>query len=206
MLTELFPRPWIPVIGFSWTILLIYLLVTAKGKQILSNPRFIAFWVAALGLALNRVLSEIAEIEEITGGLRILDAHIGYGRNHIIQFAEALGEKGRVIYAIFQLGADTLAPPGFASLMASVSHSTLKSKTILRLCKTTIWTYLISVLLANALMPVIMLNYPIRDTFFLQSLYFALPILDNAKYAFHFITWIMIFTGWILFFWKKRQS
>ncbi len=198
MLTELFPRPWIPIVGFSWTIFLIYLLVTAKGKQLLSNPRLIVFWIAALGLALNRVLSEIAEIETLAGGLRILDAHIGYGRDHIRQFAEALDEKGRVAYAIFQLGADTLAPPGFASLMASVSHSTLKNQTILKFCKTTIWLYLISVLLANALMPVIMLNYPTTDTFFLQFLWYAVPFLDSAKYGLHFTTWILIFTGWVL--------
>ena len=74
-----------------------------------------------------------------------------------------------------------------------------------------IWIYLTSVLLANAVTPIFMLNYEYYisnsdnnfsgDSFLLlllKILLYLIPWFDYLKYTSHSIAWLLVFLDWIL--------
>lgn len=194
--------PWTTAVGVLWTGLTIVLLWHGKagpygsGWAVLINAGLLA-------AALAQVTRAIAGIEALAGGQRILDARYPYTAAEILAFAAALGESGRAAYAAFQLGFDTWAPPAFAGFVGSVACATLPAA-YTGWVRLPIWAYLVSVLLANALMPVIMLSYPALDGLWLRGLLQLVPLLDFAKYSLHLIAWLAIFAGW-LGLWRARR-
>ena len=102
-----------------------------------------------------------------------------------------MGDSGRIQYAYFRLGLDTLAPPAIAGFVLTVGRSTMSFAMARRALTVILSVYFFSVLLANALMPVLMLNYPAQNGFY-GLLHAVLPVLDGAKYASHAVAWVLI--------------
>jgi hypothetical protein len=65
------------------------------------------------------------------------------------------------------------------------------------LCDGIAFVYLVSVLIANTLMPVIILNYPAQDGVVLSTLYWLVPFCDTVKYSVHGLAWLIIVTAWL---------
>lgn len=187
----------ISLIGLAWTLLTFFLMFSPTGKRLLSNPLGIVVAAAALFPSLWLVTSQMKVLTALTGGIAPLDAQFGYHQPEIAQFAQALKEGGRKIYAQFQLGADTLAPPGFCCFLMSVYRSTVRSQVVRTLCDTMAFVYFVSVLIANSLMPVIILNYPAQDGLVLSTLYWLIPLCDTIKYSVHGLAWLIILTAWV---------
>jgi hypothetical protein len=55
----------------------------------------------------------------------------------------------------------------------------------------------VSVLIANTLMPVIILNHPSQDGVVLLTLYWLVPICDTVKYSVHGLAWLIIVIVWL---------
>lgn len=183
------------LVGALWTCAAVVLLV--RGARGPLGSRWSSLLAGALlAGALSRVTGAIAEVEAMAGGLQILDTRYPYGPAEVLAFAEALGEQGRGAYAAFQLGVDTLAPPAFACFVGSAACSTL-SRGWRRAALVPIAGYLAAVVLANALMPVLMLRYPALASAELQILLHAVPWLDFAKYSLHLAAWAVIVGGWL---------
>ncbi len=184
------------LIGFVWTVAVFYLLYTEKGNKLSSSKWLLLAIVPAVYFAVPTVAAEVDALTLLAGGVKTLDGHIGYGSADITVFAEALGAAGRQHYAYFQFGLDTLAPPAFAGLMISVGRSTVSFIHVRKLLTVLVSIYFLSVLFANALMPIYMLNYPEQNGF-LSVLYVLLPVLDGVKYATHAVVWLIIMGCWI---------
>lgn len=184
-------------IGFIWTIAILWILYSARGARISSEPILIPAALFAAYFTLPVVVADIAVLTKMAGGITTLDVHVGYQSEDITAFAVALGESGRFQYAQFQLGVDTLAPPALAGVMLVVGRSTIKQPETRRLITILVSIYFISVLLANALMPVYMLNFPDVGGHLSTILYFLLPILDGIKYALHAVFWLVIILAWL---------
>jgi hypothetical protein len=187
----------ISLIGLAWTLLTLFLMFSPTGKRLLSNPLGIVIAAAALFPSLWFVTSQMKVLTALTGGIPPLDAQFGYHQPEIIQFAQALNEGGRKLYAQFQLGADTLAPPGFCCFLMCVYRSTVRSQVVRTLCDAMAFVYLVSVLIANSLMPVIIFNYPAQDGLVLSTLYWLIPLCDTVKYSVHGLAWLTIVTAWL---------
>ena len=187
----------ISLIGLAWTLLTLFLMFSPTGKRLLSNPLGIVIAAAALFPSLWLVTSQMKVLTALTGGIAPLDAQFGYHQREIVQFAQALNEGGRKMYAQFQLGADTLAPPGFCCFLMCVYRSTVRSQVVRTLCEAMAFVYLVSVLIANTLMPVIILNYPAKDGLVLSTLYWLIPLCDTIKYSVHGLAWLTIVTAWL---------
>ena len=187
----------ISLIGLAWTLLTLFLMFSPTGKRLLSNPLGIVIAAAALFPSLWLVTSQMKVLTALTGGIAPLDAQFGYHQREIVQFAQALNDGGRKLYAQFQLGADTLAPPGFCCFLMSVYRSTVRSQVVRTLCEAMAFVYLVSVLIANSLMPVIILNYPAQDGVVLSTLYWLIPLCDTIKYSVHGLAWLTIVTAWL---------
>lgn len=178
-------------LGFVWTIAVFYLLYTERGVQISSSKWLLLVTGAAAYVVIPAVSAQVDALTLVAGGVQTLDVHIGYNSGHISEFAGALGESGRQQYAFFQLGLDTLAPPAIAGFVLNVGRSTVSFAKVRELLTIIISVYFISVLFANALMPVIMLNYP-EEQGVLSVLYVLVPLLDGTKYATHALAWVVI--------------
>jgi hypothetical protein len=187
----------ISLTGLAWTLLTLFLMFSPTGQRLLSNPLGIVIAAAALFPSLWYVTSQIKVLTALTGGVRPLDVQFAYHQPEIVQFAQALKEGGRRMYAQFQLGADTLAPPGFCCFLMCVYRSTVRPRVVRTLCDGMAFVYLVSVLLANTLMPVIILNYPAQDGPVLSTLYWLVPLCDTIKYSVHGLAWLVILTTWI---------
>jgi len=187
----------ISLIGLAWTLLTLFLMFSPTGQRLLSNPLGIVIAAAALFPSLWAVTSQIKVLTALTGGIAPLDVQFGYHQPEIVQFAQALNEGGRKMYAQFQLGADTLAPPGFCCFLMCVYRSTVRSQVVRTLCDGMAFVYLVSVLIANSLMPVIILNYPAQDGLALSTLYWLIPLCDTIKYSVHGLAWLTIVTAWL---------
>jgi hypothetical protein len=187
----------ISLIGLAWTLLTLFLMFSPTGKRLLSNPLGIVIAAAALFPSLWLVMSQIKVLTALTGSIPPLDVQFGYHQPEIVQFAQALNEGGRKMYAQFQLGADTLAPPGFCCFLMCVYRSTVRSQVVRTLCDGMAFVYLVSVLIANSLMPVIILNYPAQDGLALSTLYWLIPLCDTIKYSVHGLAWLTIVTAWL---------
>jgi len=187
----------ISLTGLAWTLLTLFLMFSPTGKRLLSNPLGIAIAAAALFPSLWFVTSQIKVLTALSGGIPPLDVQFAYHQREIVQFAQALNEGGRKMYAQFQLGADTLAPPGFCCFLMCVYRSTIRSQVVRTLCDGMALVYLVSVLLANTLMPVIILNYPAQDGLVLSTLYWLVPLCDTIKYSVHGLAWLIILITWI---------
>ena len=179
------------VLGFVWSVAIFYLLYAEKGVQISSSKWFLLFTVPAAYLVIPAVSAQVNVLTLAAGGVQTLDVHIGYNSGHISEFAEALGEAGRQQYARFQLGLDTLAPPAIAGFVLNVGRITVPFAKVRKLLTVIVSVYFISVLCANALMPVIMLNFPGTEVVF-SILYIVVPLLDGTKYATHALAWVLI--------------
>ena len=187
----------ISLIGLAWTLLTLFLMFSPTGQRLLSNPLGIVIAGAALFPSLGFVTSQIKVLTALTGGIPPLDVQFGYHQPEIAQFAQALNESGRKMYAQFQLGADTLAPPGFCCFLMCVYRSTVRSQVVRAVCNGLAFVYLVSVLIANTLMPVIILNYPAQDGLVLSTLYWLVPLCDTIKYSVHGLAWLTIVTAWL---------
>ncbi|MEZ0374095.1 MAG: hypothetical protein ACAI44_33700 [Candidatus Sericytochromatia bacterium] len=188
----------ISALGLTWTGNVLLLLLNPKyrdrSRQILAQPAAPLICAGLLALSLWLVTGQIAQIEALAGGMRILDARLHYSPAQAIAFAEALGAAGRAEYALFQLSFDTLAPPAFASFVASIAWLVLRGRW-LGFCLGVILFYLACVLSANALMPVFMLSYPGQG--WTQKLVQLVPWLDTFKYLSHALAWLVILAGGI---------
>lgn len=161
-----------------------------------------------LALSIYLVLTEVKYIERVLpDNIHLLDIRYGYTSSDVLILANLLGMNGRYEYAKFQIGTDTLAPPGFVGFISSVVLSTVKNRAIFSTCIVIIWFYLTSVLLANALTPIFILNYEYYisnssgDSFLqllLKMLLFLIPWFDYLKYSSHAIAWLLVFLDWIL--------
>jgi len=187
----------ISLTGLAWTLLTFFLMFSAQGQRWQSNPLGIVIAAAALAPSLWFVTSQIKVLTDLAGGIPPLDVQFGYHQQQIAQFADALGEGGRKMYAQFQLGPDTLAPPGFCCFLMSVYRSTVKSVAVRAYCTALAFVYLVSVLIANTFMPVIILNHPSQDGVVLSTLYWLVPICDTVKYSVHGLAWLIIVTAWL---------
>ena len=187
----------ISLTGLVWTLLTFFLMFSAQGQRWQSNPLGIVIAAAALAPSLWFVTSQIKVLTDLAGGIPPLDVQFGYHQQQITQFADALGEGGRKAYAQFQLGPDTLAPPGFCCFLMSVYRSTVRSAAVRAYCSALAFVYLVSVLIANTLMPVIILNHPAQDGVVLSTLYWLVPICDTVKYSVHGLAWLIILAAWI---------
>ncbi len=187
----------ISLIGLVWTLLTLFLMFSPTGQRLLSNPLGIAIAAAALFPSLGFVTSQIKVLTALTGGVPPLDVQFGYHQREIVLFAQALNEGGRKMYAQFQLGADTLAPPGFCCFLMCVYRSTIRSQVVRAICNGLACVYLVSVLIANTLMPVIILNYPAQDGLVLSTLYWLVPLCDTIKYSVHGLAWLIILAAWV---------
>jgi len=183
--------------GLTWTLLTLFLMFSSQGQRWQSHPLGIVIAAAALAPSLWFVTSQIKVLTDLAGGIPPLDVQFGYHQQQIAQFAEALGEGGRKAYAQFQLGPDTLAPPGFCCFLMSVYRSTVRSEAVRTCCTALAFVYLVSVLIANTFMPVIILNHPAQDGAVLSTLYWLVPICDTVKYSVHGLAWLIILAAWI---------
>lgn len=206
-----FPDPlyftWWTLIGWSWSVAAYYLMFSARGRSILANPSLILMAAILLFGSLRYVFGEMQSLSLMAGGITPLDGQFGYGITEVIAFAAALGEDGRDAYAVFQLGADALAPPAFVCFLMTVYRSTVQSS-LVRLGLTVLaFTYFTSVLIANTFMPVIMQNFPDADAGLLPLYYSLIPKLDLIKYLTHGVAWLVIFSawGWQGFRWSRRR-
>ncbi|MEL6728888.1 MAG: hypothetical protein AAFP81_07210 [Pseudomonadota bacterium] len=206
-----FPDPsyftWWTLIGWSWSVAAYYLMFSARGRAILANPLLILMAAILLFGSLRYVFGEMQALSLMAGGITPLDGQFGYGITEVIAFADALGEDGRDAYAVFQLGADALAPPAFVCFLMTVYRSTVQSS-LVRLGLTVLaFTYFTSVLIANTFMPVIMQNFPDADAGLLPLYYSLIPKLDLIKYLTHGVAWLVIFSGWGWqgFRWSRRR-
>jgi hypothetical protein len=188
---------FVSLTGLAWTLLTLFLMFSAQGQRWLSNPLGIVIAAAALAPSLWFVTSQIKVLTDLTGGIPPLDVQFGYHQQQIAQFSDALGEGGRKAYAQFQLGPDTLAPPGFCCFLMSVYRSTVRSEGVRTYCTALAFVYLVSVLIANTFMPVIILNHPAQDGVVLSTLYWLVPICDTVKYSVHGLAWLIILAAWI---------
>lgn len=207
-----FPDPsymsWLTVIGWAWSALAFYLMFSRRGRSILANPSMIPVLAILLFGSLRHVLGEMQDLSLMAGGITPLDGQFGYGVPEVIAFASALGEDGRDAYAVFQLGADALAPPAFVCFLMAVYRSTIQSS-LIQLCLTVLaFTYFTSVLIANTFMPVIMQNFPDAESGALPLYYQLLPKLDLVKYLTHGVAWLVILStwGWQGFRWSQRRA
>jgi hypothetical protein len=183
--------------GLAWTLLTFFLMFSAQGQRWQSNPLGIAIAAAALAPSLWLVTSQVKVLTDLAGGIPPLDVQFGYHQQQIAQFADALGEDGRKAYAQFQLGTDTLAPPGFCCFLMGVYRSTVRSQAVRAYCTALAFVYLVSVLIANTFTPVIILNHPAQDGVVLSTLYWLVPICDTVKYSVHGLAWLIILAAWI---------
>lgn len=186
------------VVGWVWSALAFYLMFSQTGQAILSRRSSAVIFLLTLIPSIWLVSTQVSALATLAGGLTPLDAHLWYGSSDIREFAQALGENGRQQYAVFQLGIDALAPPAFVCFLMSVFHSTIRSAEVVKGLRVVAFVYLVSVLVANTLMPVIVLNFPEQHTALLSTLYVALPILDGVKYASHMLCWFVILSCWLL--------
>ena len=185
------------LIGLLWTALAFYLMFSARGRRWLSNPWSILVAGVALAVALRIVTAQIGVLTELSGGIKPLDVQYAYGHEDITAFADALGANGRRAYAMFQLGQDALAPPAFACFLMAFYRTTIRPVAVQLLCTVLAFIYLIAVLIANNLMPVIMLNFPATDMPPLPLLYRLVPFADTIKYTIHGIAWLVIIATWL---------
>ncbi|NIB43066.1 hypothetical protein HBA55_25885 [Pseudomaricurvus alkylphenolicus] len=185
------------LLGAAWSVVIFYLLYTKSGVEVSSSGWFLLATLPAAYIAVPAVAAEVSALTQLAGGVATLDGHIGYNASHIDDFAIALGEQGRWRYAVFQLGLDTLAPPAFAGFMLNVGRSIVPYERVRRGLTVLVSVYFISVLLANALMPVYMLNFP-EQSGLLSALRFLLPILDGVKYGSHAVVWLVIVCSGII--------
>jgi hypothetical protein len=195
------------LVGLLWTLLAFYLMFSAPGRRWLSNPWSILVAGVALAVALRIVTAQIGVLTELAGGIKPLDVQYAYGLENIAAFADALGINGRRAYAMFQLGQDALAPPAFACFLMAVYRTTIRSATVQLLCTALAFTYLLAVLVANNLMPVIMLNFPVTDMPPLPLLYRLVPFADTIKYTIHGVAWVVIMATWwaqAVTWWRSR--
>jgi hypothetical protein len=195
------------LVGLLWTLLAFYLMFSARGRRWLSNPWSILVAGVALAVALRIVTAQIGVLTELAGGIKPLDVQYAYRLENITAFGDALGINGRRAYAMFQLGQDALAPPAFACFLMAVYRSTIRSATVQLLCTALAFTYLLAVLVANNLMPVIMLNFPVTDMPPLPLLYRLVPFADTIKYTIHGVAWVVIMATWLaqaVTWWRSR--
>lgn len=185
------------LVGFTWSMLTYWLMFSHRGRQLLANPWVILVAAIAMIPSIWYVTSEVGMLTKLSGGVLPLDAQYGYGRAEIAAFANGLGADGRDVYAAFQLGADTLAPPAFVCFLMSVFRSTVKRRIPLIICAVLAFIYFTSVLLANTLMPVIIIQFPKDNGALLSALYVAVPIFDWVKYSSHALTWLVIILAWM---------
>lgn len=199
---------FISLVGFAWSILTYWLMFSQRGRNLLTNPWTILVAAAAMIPSIWYVTSEVGMLTELSGGIPPLDAQYGYGRAEIAAFANGLGADGRTIYAAFQLGADTLAPPAFVCFLMSIFRSTVKLKIPLMICAVLAFIYFTSVLMANTLMPVIIIHFPEDSGPLLSVLYGAVPVMDWLKYSSHALTWLVIFLAWVWQFigWMRSRT
>ncbi|MEM9572965.1 MAG: hypothetical protein AAF996_15985 [Pseudomonadota bacterium] len=206
-----FPDPsyfsWLTLIGWSWSALAYYLMFARRGRAILSSPSMIPMLAILLFGSLRHVFGEMQELSVMAGGITPLDGQFGYSEPEVIAFATALEEKGRAAYAVFQLGADALAPPAFVCFLMSVYRSTVGSLMVQRGLTVLAFTYFTSVLIANTFMPVIMQNFPNAEAGVLPLYYQLIPKLDLIKYLTHGVAWLVIFSAWIWqgIRWSRRR-
>lgn len=189
---------WLSLIGYGWSLLTFWLMFSSRGRALISNPWAILIAGAALVPSLWLVTSEIAALTKLSGGVAVLDVRFGYTSGDMVALAEAFGAEGRRAYAAFQLGADSLAPPAFACFLMAVFRSTVRLPFSLAVLSAQAFVYFTSVLLANALAPVVMLAYPETDGALLSTLYAVVPQLDFVKYAAHGAAWLVILASWII--------
>jgi len=193
------------LLGLIWSAAIFYLLYSDRGMRVSSSRWAVAVAFVAAYFSIPLVVVEVDALTQVAGGVPTLDGHLFYGSSDIPVFADGLGEAGRVRYALFQLGLDTLAPAAFAGFMLTVGRSTVPFERVRRLLTLLVSVYFFSVLFANALMPVYMLNYPAQDA--LSSvLYSLLPILDGLKYAAHGVVWLVILGSWVFWLANKRNQ
>jgi hypothetical protein len=181
----------VTIVGFTWTAAVGGLFLTEKGRSFLSSYKVAGLFFILLGITLLKVTAEISVVQQMAGGLKILDTRIGYTTDDVLNFAFNLGEKGREQYAAFQFGIDTWAPPAFACFVSSVAFTVL-SRERAGNCLKLVFLYLTCAVLANALMPVIMLNYENTGVPLIALLLKAVPWLDFLKYLIHFTAWLYI--------------
>lgn len=192
------------LLGMAWSLGIFYLLYSRRGMVISSSKWLIPVMLAGVYFSVPAVAAQVSALTVVAGGIATLDGHLFYTSAHIIEFADGLGETGRLSYAEFQLGLDTLAPPAFAGLMLTVGRSTVSFLRVRTAITVLVSLYFLSVLFANALMPVYMLNYPAQSLFY-SVLYGLLPILDGLKYASHGVVWLVILCSWIFLLLSKRN-
>ena len=208
---SVFPDPaylsWMTLIGWSWAAAAYYLMFAQRGRAILANPSLILLAAILLYGSLRHVLGEMEALNILANGVTPLDGQFGYGLPETIAFAEALGEEGRDAYAVFQLGADALAPPAFVCFLMAVYRSTVQSALVQRGLTVLAFTYFTSVLIANTFMPVIMQNFPNAETGLLPLYYQLIPKLDLIKYLTHGVAWLVIFGAWAwqVLRWSQRR-
>lgn len=206
-----FPDPsyftWWTLIGWSWSVAAYYLMFSARGRSILANPPLILMAAILLFGSLRYVFGEMQALSIMAGGITPLDGQFGYGVPEVIAFASALGEDGRDAYAVFQLGADALAPPAFVCFLMAVYRSTVQSSIAQRVLTVLAFTYFTSVLIANTCMPVIMQNFPEAEAGALPLYYQLIAKLDLIKYLTHGIAWLIILSAWGCqgFRWAQRR-
>jgi len=195
-------------IGLIWTVLAFYLMFSSNGKAWLANPVSVVFSGIALSLAVTIVTDEISRLMLLSQGVKPIDVIFAYGAAEITQFANAVDAAGRRSYAMFQLGQDALAPPAFCCLLMSVYRATVQSAMVKRVCTGFAFVYLVSVLLANNLMPVIMLNYPNTDGLVLGILYNLVPLLDIIKYSTEAIAYMITIGAWVwqILYWLRGRK
>lgn len=188
---------YLSIIGWTWSVLAVWLMFGPRGHAFLGRRWSILLFGICLACGLGFVIQEMERLAALAEGITPLDGQFAYGRPQIIEFAEALGTTGRRQYAIFQLGADTLAPPAFVCFLMAVYRSTIRSTWVKVFLTLVAAVYFFSVLAANALMPVIMLNYPDANSGSLPLLYDLVPLLDEVKYLSHGLAWVTIFAAWL---------
>jgi len=192
------------LLGLVWSMVIFYLLYTDKGAVISSSRWVIPLMLAGVYFSVPAVAAEVNALTQLSGGITTLDGHLFYTSVHVTEFADGLGLAGRLRYAEFQLGLDTLAPPAFAGFMLTVARSTISSMPVRRLVTVLVSLYFFSVLFANALMPVYMLNYPEQSSLS-STLYFLLPVLDGLKYGAHGVVWLVTLSSWAYSLANTRQ-
>lgn len=193
------------VIGWAWSLGVIYLLYTQRGVQLSSRWQLLLLTGPLMVASVLFVASEVDVIRQLAGGVDPLDVHYGYGAADIETLALALGAEGRLQYAIFQLGADTLAPPAFAGFILNVTRASVAYAGVRSILTWLISVYFFSVLLANTLMPLVMLQFPDAGGF-VGSLYSVVPVLDWLKYSSHGLGWLLIFGSWLAMGVKRLRA
>ena len=182
-------------VGFLWSAAVFYLLYFQRGVALSSRPALLLVTGPLVVLTVIYVAGEVDAIRVLAGGIDPLDVHYGYRSPHIVELAEALGETGRWEYARFQLGADTLAPPAIAGFVLNVARTTVGFARVRTALVAMVSVYFLSVLLANSLMPLVMLSYPEREGL-VGLLYGVVPVLDWMKYSVHGLAWLVILLSW----------